>query len=66
MGAIIYQDDFIIVREHRGEEIAVQVGRQPAEATPTITNGMELVEAILDHSPDVETIERVNTDGAQT
>jgi hypothetical protein len=40
---MLYADDFCIIREHRESRIAIQTGRPPEDATPTVVDAETLL-----------------------
>ncbi len=50
----IYRDEFMIVSGHNGKDVSVQVGDPPEDATPTIVNAVDLLDALGDHLHSLE------------
>lgn len=50
----IYRDEYMIVSTHNGQDVGVQVGDPPEEATPTIVNAVDLLDALGDHLHSLE------------
>lgn len=50
---IIYRDDYLIVRQHVDERVAIQVGNPPKEGTPTIVSAPELRDALGEYLTEV-------------
>lgn len=49
MSDVIFEDTYMHVLTHSDEQVAVQTGRPPEDATPTIVDAADLRDALSGH-----------------